>query len=493
MINLIKKVMAFGFLLFTKRHHTRFLKSLKNPKEAQLRLKKDLETEYLKSGRYKKNPIPFKDLMVQDYNEVVDGYYLEEVCPSPIMTTVTTSGSSGVKKVIPYSKGLLNSFRSMFLLWAHDILKYCTFNSFKFYFAISPQFSDTGDGLEDDSEYLGEGLSFLLKPFFVQLDGVKKIKDSDEFLMSLGLRLVSERDLEIISIWSPTFLLSLIDYIQRNESSFLSHLSKGVYKNITFKAINLSSTSSEELFPSLKFVSAWGSASAKRSFDQLRKRFPDTVILQKKGLLATEAPMTIPFMGYEGGVPLIHDVYFEFLCQEGKILYLDELKEEQEYELIISQKGGLYRYPMKDLVKVVGFIEKTPLLEFLGRSSQVSDLVGEKLHESEVYQALTENAVSLIASPKKQCYYLLVEESFNENEVERIERSLCQNPHYLNARKLQQLPSLKIVKSEHPQKVLKEFHVQTLGINGGDVKDSVLIYRSGDELLKRLLPEEDSV
>ena len=246
MISLFKSFLVFLFKLYAKRRYDSFFEKLSNPKIAQLKLRHDLEKKYTESERHQHTQIPFDELTIHDYNQLVSVGEIEEVVTDSIICFEETSGSSGIKKRIPYTKALLNSFSSMFILWAYDILKGVRFNSYKFYFSISPQFSDSSNGLEDDSEYLGS-LSFILKPFIVDLKGAKGIKDSDEFLMKLALRLVSERDLEIISIWSPTFLLSLMDYIQSHKDEFLSHLKKGSFKDLDFKACELSALTSKDL------------------------------------------------------------------------------------------------------------------------------------------------------------------------------------------------------------------------------------------------------
>ncbi len=487
MIKLLSTFVIFGFKLFAKRRYDAFIRDLKDPEGTQLKLKAQLKKKYLKSERYNHTQIDFEALETHNYNELIAVTSIEDVCSDKIVCYEETSGSSGIKKKIPYTRELLNSFSSMFILWAYDILKGVRFESYQFYFSISPQFTDSSNGLEDDSEYLGPFLSFFISPFIVQLKGAKSIRNSDEFLMKLALTLVSNRKLEVISIWSPTFLLSLLDFIKENEADFMKVLALGEYEDLKFKAYRLESVSTNDLFPNLKFVSSWGSATAKSNFDKLSARLPKGVTMQKKGLLATEAPMTIPLLGHPGGVPLISEVFFEFLDPNGAVKYLWEIKEGIDYELILSQKGGLYRYPMKDLVHVVGYIEKTPLLDFKGRSSQTSDLVGEKIHESEAFKALEGHAVALIASVEELRYFILADQNFKNEELEAIDKHLRENPHYHNARELKQLKELKVIKCDNPLDRVRDYHQKILGINLGDIKDSVLIYREGDAFIKQLL------
>ena len=56
--------------------------------------------------------------------------------------------------------------------------------------------------------------------------------------------------------------------------------------------------------------------------------------------------------------------------------------------MVVTTGGGLYRYPLRDVVEVVGFVNECPLLRFVGRARRVSDLVGEKLDESHVSRIL---------------------------------------------------------------------------------------------------------
>ena len=53
----------------------------------------------------------------------------------------------------------------------------------------------------------------------------------------------------------------------------------------------------------------------------------------------------------------------------------------REYDIVLTQHGGLYRYRIGDRVRVTRFYQATPCLEFVGRSDAVCDLTGEKLHE----------------------------------------------------------------------------------------------------------------
>lgn len=490
MTNIYKTIIVGLFKLFVRHIYRAFKDNLSDPRTAQLKLRNELKVMYLHSSRYQKSKVPFEELDIKSYNELIEIWPIEDLVNQKIRCFEETSGSSGIRKRIPYTDKLLGSFSSMFCLWAFDILENIPLKSYKFYFSISPQFLNNDNGLKDDSEYLGPILSKFISPFIIELRGAKGIRDSDEFLMGLALTLVSAKNLEIISIWSPTFLISLIEYIEEHKEELKKHLHNGYYKGHSFEPREISSFDLVELFPSLRLVSCWGSASAEINFNKLKGFFGNQVIFQKKGLLATEAAMTMPLYNHEGGIPLLLDVFFEFLTENQEIKYLWEVEKGKTYELIISQKGGLIRYPMKDRVKVVGFVKKTPLLEFIGRGTQVSDLVGEKLNETDVFRCVQSvGAIALIASMNDLKYYLLTDLEFDELKVEEVESLLRDNPHYHNARELRQLNPLEVIKVKKPIDSLLQYNTKILGINSGDIKDSSLIYREGDLFIKMLLDQ----
>ena len=72
----------------------------------------------------------------------------------------------------------------------------------------------------------------------------------------------------------------------------------------------------------------------------------------------------------------------------GGTLLSHELTVGADYELVISNLGGLCRYRIGDVVKVVGFHKQSPLVEFQYRIGQLLNLRGEKLSEPQFERAL---------------------------------------------------------------------------------------------------------
>jgi sarcosine oxidase delta subunit len=102
------------------------------------------------------------------------------------------------------------------------------------------------------------------------------------------------------------------------------------------------------------------------------------------------------------------------------VLLAHELNEGERYYIVLTTSSGLYRYNIHDLVRCVGYYNRTPMLEFLNKGSHYSSITGEKLSEFQVSraveQSLRELDLFLSAFTLAPCwadpphYSLLVEE-----------------------------------------------------------------------------------
>ncbi len=115
------------------------------------------------------------------------------------------------------------------------------------------------------------------------------------------------------------------------------------------------------------------------------------------GLIASEGRMTIPLAdGTPAGVLDVTTHYFEFIPEaEGDspnptVLGAHELKEGANYFILLTTAFGLYRYHIYDLVRVAGFHNRTPLIEFLSKGAHFANVTGEKLSEHHVTQAMAQ-------------------------------------------------------------------------------------------------------
>lgn len=467
----------------------KFERALSNPEMAQRKVQKEIFARLIES-EYGKN-IGIKSLEdwakiplvnYEDIKQWIEPGKNKLLTPEKIIFYEKTSGTRSKSKLIPYTNSLRKSFNHMFCIWTEDLLKNGPkFTTGKIYFCISPQLEDEDNhlGLEDDSEYLDSWLRLLLSPFIIFLP--KKFKTVEEFKESLCLKLIETEKLEIISIWSPSFLKIHLEYIQTHQQR-LAEKSKNRLSAQRYQLLLQSPISWSKLWPHLKLISCWDNARSNELADDLRGLFPD-ILVQGKGLLATEAPMTVPLIKASGSVPLLNEVFFEFQDKEQNIYQLHQLEKDRVYSVIISQKGGLYRYRIGDRVLVTKFYLNTPCLKFIGRESHTSDLVGEKLQEDFVAEVISKLPIkdsffkSLIPINSSPPHYVLVVDRLNEPRTQiakNLDQLLMQSYHYRQARLYGQLSPVKVVISPDIIGRILQQKI-ALGKKWGDIKQEILM------------------
>lgn len=84
--------------------------------------------------------------------------------------------------------------------------------------------------------------------------------------------------------------------------------------------------------------------------------------------------------------------FFEFLpvsAQPGqRPLTMEQLEVGKQYELIFTNHSGLYRYLMQDVLEVVDFRGKAPVIRFCYRINQVLNIADEKLNTEQLQESL---------------------------------------------------------------------------------------------------------
>nr|XP_014345657.1 PREDICTED: GH3 domain-containing protein isoform X2 [Latimeria chalumnae] len=74
--------------------------------------------------------------------------------------------------------------------------------------------------------------------------------------------------------------------------------------------------------------------------------------------------------------------------EQPRTLLMEEVKENELYELVVTNNAGLYRYRIGDVVKVVRFYNQCPVVEFKYRQGEMLNVRGEKISEEGFYRAL---------------------------------------------------------------------------------------------------------
>lgn len=425
-----------------------FLRALDQPRATQDAVLRDIvartsRTEYGRAHRADANDdynyfaaklpvVTYDELLpwIERQIEREDAQLVDE----PVLFYECTSGSTAPSKMIPYTRALRRSFHRMFEVWLEDILRRGPrLDRGTAYISVSP-LRDGGRtargvpiGTESDVDFLERNLGTLLRRFLVPLD----------------------KQPEVISVWSPLLLRDI------------------------------------ESMESVRLVSCWATGA-----ESLRERFPNAVI-QHKGLLATEAPVTIPLFDAGGFVPVLDEVFLELEDARGRVCRLDEVTEGEEYAVIVSQKAGLVRYRLGDRVRVSHVYRGTPCLDFIGRDA-VCDLAGEKLSDGFARDVLSGIGSFAVLLPAEQRYLVVCDRGDAATIAARAEEALLRSFRYREARHLGQLAPVHAVVSPSAPRLWQQYF-SSKGMRLGDIKPPALVRNRDDaRTLAELLTNDAS-
>ncbi len=388
-----------------------------------------------------------------------------------------TGGSSGGEKLIPYTRTLQQQFRRALDPWLGDLFQaHPRLRGGRSYWQVTPHLAPrrwTAGGIpvgfEDDSEYLG-GLAGPLLDALMVRPRIHPGMDTEAFQTETLRALLAGEDLRLVSLWNPSLFLRLLDFLDRHPDRVLDQL-PARRREALGPAVRAREHAA--LWPDLAVLSCWTDGLAGADAEALQARFPQAV-LQPKGLLATEAVVTIPLTRAleEGGgmVPAWRSHFFEFLQPDGTTLLLQDLERDGVYEVVVTTGGGLYRYRLGDRVRVTGFWRDLPLLRFVGRD-RVVDLFGEKLSEGFVQEVFRDLEGFFLMAPCRDHYVLYAESPLPPSKVDG--RLRC-NPHYDLARRLGQLAPARVVRLTGPARAEYLASLAARGQRLGDIKPSVL-------------------
>jgi len=195
-----------------------------------------------------------------------------------------------------------------------------------------------------------------------------------------------------------------------------------------------------DLWPRLATVTTWTRGSCGLAVTRLREVLPETAAVVELGYLASEVRGTVPVDATSGRcVPTLGDNFFEFVDRDAwesgldQFLTLADLEQGRQYYVFVTTFDGLYRYDMNDIVEVTGTFGATPCLAFVQKGRGVTNVTGEKLHESQVLDAVVAAGEGLVpgggfflmlADTPMASYRLYLEGPLGRGDLDRMARAV---------------------------------------------------------------------
>lgn len=452
---------------------------------------------------------------------------------SPVMRYQPTSGSTSAIKWIPYSARFLAELDRAIAPWLSDLYRgFPAIRRGTHYWSLSWVPTEMREQLHghinDDMKLLSGGKRLLASMTQGVPESVSLASSSADSLFATLAWLVADQDLAVISVWSPTFALTLLERLSDWRDELVEVLANGdwgprephmagirppraAHRAALLRAWDgrLDENFLRSLWPRLALISAWDTAFARPWARRLASLFPH-VGFQGKGLWTTEGVVTIPFRGRHLLACRSHVYEFEDL-ETGQILPPWQLRVGQQVSPLISTGSGLLRYRIEDVLSVTGHLHETPAFEFLGRRN-TCDLVGEKLSTLQAQQVLDavdfpagsrpvtllalENANAGASQPDSRPGYVLLLEGRLEQQALRalasqVERRLCEHFHYQVARNIGQLVAVQVMAAPDMHRLyIRE--CQRRGMIEGNIKIEPLRFWQGNlpDVLRTTLPQQ---
>jgi hypothetical protein len=356
-----------------------------------------------------------KNVPVQSYEDLRPYIEKQEVERIPYINTdqpimyAQTSGTTGQPKYIPILKSTIKQYKH-----SQNIFAYTEFMGIpgvydgKVLAIVSP----AEEGVLETGTSYGSmsGLVYKSMPDFVHTkyivpQKVFEISDYDLKYYLIVAFAMAENNITLIATANPSTLLRIHSVIQDQWNELIKDIETGNQHGLKAnpdRACHLSKLKAKnklltfaDLWPSLKSVTTWTGGSCSVLIPSVKKLLHPSTKIVEMGYLSSEfrGSITIDVLRNRS-IPTIHENFFEFVERDAwenenvDFLTIEKLEIGKQYYVLVTTQNGLYRYSINDIIEVDGRFNNTPSICFVQKGKGVTNLTGEKLHESQVIEAM---------------------------------------------------------------------------------------------------------
>lgn len=226
------------------------------------------------------------------------------------------------------------------------------------------------------------------------------------------------------------------------------------------------------VWPQLRAVTHWKGGTMLLYTRQLRRWFGD-LPTRDRGYMASEGIGSIPLVDAgAAGALAVTTHFYEFIPVERRedtnppVLTVEDLQPNRDYYVLFTTSGGLYRYDINDIVRVVDYFHNVPMIEFVRKGRGITNLTGEKLAEPQVTAAMMGaledlglhdvirhfTAVPRFGNPPRYAFFVEPSQTLGHEQAVALARALdkhlyCENVEYETKRETLRLdpPLIRLV------------------------------------------------
>jgi hypothetical protein len=348
----------------------------------------------------------------------------------PPFMFATTSGTTGARKLIPINRSYVKEFRRASVVSGYTLLK--TFPQIAGGVSLSvfspAEESRTSAGIPCGAItgrlYLEEPA--LIRKYISPIPYDVFVIDDYESRYYTLLRCALVLPISTLYTLNPSTIVLIGKRLQKYAHALIKDIERGTYSppgkvspeiagKLTkfFRAeperarqlsrlLQANQFTADKVWPSLALISCWTRAAAAfyiKDFPEIYGAVPVCDITYG----ASEGRGTV-CVGPDKQALAIRSHFFEFVPEEEidavnpQALTAEQVEVGKNYYILFTTSAGLFRYNLHDIVKVVGWYNQTPLLEFQHKGGNISSFTGEKVTESQVTAAASATIAATAAS-----------------------------------------------------------------------------------------------
>jgi hypothetical protein len=364
-----------------------------------------------------------------------------------------TSGTTGEPKYVPVTDAVLRAYRKGWHVWGvqalDDHLDAFGAKILQVASRMDEKMTPAGIPAGAMSGFTAHAQHPLVRRMYVMPSDASTVADAaTKYYLACRLGLRDRRVMPITA--NPSTLLGLAKAMDARKEELLRDIADGTLSpDLALDAatrgriaarlrpmpdrareLRRAASAAGRLYPrdawELPLIGTWKGGTLSLYLREMHEYWGDAPV-RDIGLIASEGRFSVPLQtAGSAGVLEVTGVYFEFVPEEehgaprATALAAHETEVGRRYFIILTTPGGLVRYDIGDLVKVVGRMGAAPVIEFLNKGEHISNLTGEKVTEFQVTSAVNDVLARLGLPVRSYClapawgevpsYSLLVEE-----------------------------------------------------------------------------------
>lgn len=381
-----------------------------------------------------------KRLPITTYDDYVD-YIFRDIYANeknlmtayPVRIYCKTSGTLGKHKIIPMSDNTIQihkSYNSGFIDAVKDTSLSPDWKKGRVMTLLESKMTEMKKGKEYGSLsaiFMQEAKAILPIISSTPVEAIFPNGNTDTRYLQARFGLATE-DLVQISSTFLSYVAEMLRYIENNWRILVDDIEKGtihpkihmpddVRENLMKKIVPMPERAAQlraifeegfdkpfatRVWKKLELISGVGTGAFEIYEKKIKERYvDDSVKFYFPGLNATEGLFSVPIATDDKKSAIIPEsMFYEFLPVDAnddfsQIVTLDKVEVGKDYEIVMTNLNGLYRYRMGDCVKIMDKLNELPFIQFRYRLNQVADIIDDHTHEIAFTQAALDTAAQL--------------------------------------------------------------------------------------------------